>query len=86
MPAWGLQIMSSLGVAAILAAVGYVIRLERRMGALEARKVQTGQKSLPQIQDNAKFWDTEVAKQTGTGVRRVTVPSNSASPSKGRRK
>ena len=82
MPTWALQVMSSLGVAAILAAVAYVIRLERRMADLETRKVQTGQKSLPQNKENEKFWDAEIAKQTGTGVRRATVPVEFGEPFK----
>lgn len=82
MPTWAVQIMSSLGVAAIVAAVGYVIRLERRMGAVETRKVQTGEKSLPQTKENEKFWDTEIAKQSGAGVRRISVPVEFGEPFK----
>jgi hypothetical protein len=64
-----LQIISSLGVAAILAAIAYVIRLEKRMSALETIKVQVGEKELPK--ENAEqFWD----KERGGGWRKIMVP------------
>jgi hypothetical protein len=82
MPTWAQQILSSIGVAAAVAAIGYIIRLENRMGALESRKVQTGEKSLPQTKENEKFWETEVAKQSGAGVRRISVPVEFGEPFK----
>jgi hypothetical protein len=55
------------GAAAILAAIYYIVRLEMRMGALENRKMQIGDKSLPE-KGTKKFWDAEIAKQSGTGI------------------
>jgi hypothetical protein len=82
MPTWAQQILSSIAVAAIVAAISYVIRLERRMAALESRKVQTGEKSLPQTKENAKFWDKALAQQSGPGVRRISVPVEFGEPFK----
>jgi len=78
MPTWVVPILTTLGAAAII----YFIRLELRMRALENRKVQTGEKSLPKTTDNERFWSTEVAKQSGTGVRKISVPVEFAEPFK----
>jgi hypothetical protein len=73
MPPWAVSILTTIGAAAILAAISYIIRLEMRMGALENRKMQIGEKSLPE-KGTEKFWDAEVAKQSGKGVRKISVP------------
>jgi hypothetical protein len=51
-----LQIISSLGVAATIAAITYIIHLEKRMSALETLKVQMRETSLPKT-GAEEFWD-----------------------------
>jgi hypothetical protein len=65
-----LQIISSLGVAAIVAAIAYVIRLEKRMGTLEATKVQMGEAHFPK-KEAPEFWDKD---ERHNGWRKARVP------------
>ena len=37
------------------------------MGALENKKMEISEKSLPE-KGTEKFWDAEIAKQSGTGI------------------
>ena len=74
-----LQIISGLGVAAIIAAITYVVRLEKRMGTLESIKVQTGEAGLPK-ENAAEFCD----EKRGGGWRKVTVPVTFEEPFKTR--
>jgi len=63
-----LQVLGGVLTAAILAAIGYIIRLEKRMDKLENAKVQTGEKGLPK-RDAEEFWDAK-----HDGYRRISVP------------
>jgi H-type lectin domain len=67
-----LQIISSLGVAAIIAAITYVFRLEKRLISLETVKLQIGEESLPKT-DTEKFWDGKYDGWRHAAVR-VTFP------------
>jgi Ni,Fe-hydrogenase III component G len=68
------QIIPPLVVAAIIAAITYVIRLEKRMSALEPMKVQVGEKSLPNAEE---FWDAKHG-----GWRKISVHVEFAEPFK----
>ena len=73
MPPWAISLLTTLAGAAVLAAIGYIIRLEKRIGDLETRKIQTGEVGLPQTKENEKFWVTERAKESGPAVRKIAV-------------
>ena len=62
-----MQVISGLSVAAILAAITYVVRLEKRMNTLESIKVQVGETRLPETPETELF-------RSGAGWRTVAVP------------